>query len=129
MTTGILLPTPWVDLKCSQSGNFILPKLWLHPTPPLTCKTRLQSGLDGSRCSGRGVAMPAPVPAPAMPHSLHVKGMSVDSRALPFPAQTACHRRRRETHSSTSAGLFLSAQKALNENSQLVNRAKDGLNQ
>lgn len=35
--------------------------------------------------------------------------------SLPFPAQTACQRERRETHRSTSAVLFLSAQKPLNE--------------
>lgn len=34
---------------------------------------------------------------------------------LPFPAQTACQRERRETHRSTSAVLFLSAQKPLDE--------------
>lgn len=55
--------------------------------------------------------------------------MGVGSRALPFPAQAACHSRRRDTHSSTSAGLLLLAQKALKERSQLVNRAKGGSNQ
>lgn len=56
-------------------------------------------------------------------------GMGLGSRALPFPAQAACHSRRRDTHSSSSAGLLLSAQKALKEKSQLVSRAKGGSDQ
>lgn len=95
-----------------------------------TCKTRAgtRSGWMQVLWERGGRAQPHSQPQKCP--NFHTRaGRSVNSRPLPLPAQAALHRRRRETQSSTSAGLLLSAQKALSERNQLVNRAKDGSNQ